>query len=83
MHQPHNAQDDPNNTLLSPDPDSKLVSPWRGPYQVHHFLSEVVDRVWKDGQSDEVSVHLGRMKAYHQRSAFIDPDFEQTIVFFF
>ena len=29
VHQPHNAQDDPNN---------KLLSPWRGPYQVRHQL---------------------------------------------
>ena len=59
VHQPHNAQDDPNNRLLST---------WRGSYQV---------RVSKIDQSNETSVHLGRMKPYHQRSAFVYPDFEK------
>ena len=31
VHQPHNAEDDPNNKL-------RRVSPWRGPYQVRHRL---------------------------------------------
>ena len=53
VHQPHNAQDDPNNRLLST---------WRGSYQV---------RVSKIDQSNETSVHLGRMKPYHERSAFV------------
>ena len=33
VHQPHTAQDDPNN---------KLLSPWRGPHQVRNRLSPVV-----------------------------------------
>ena len=69
VHQPHNAQDDPNN---------KLLSPWRGPYQVSHRLSTVVYRVSKYGDSAETSVHLGRIKPYHQRSVFADPDFSET-----
>ena len=68
VHQPHNAQDDPNN---------KLSSPWRGPYQVRHRLSPVVYRVSKDGDSTETSVRLGRMKQYHQRSVFADHDFSE------
>ena len=32
-------------------------------------------RVSKDGDSAETSVHLGRMKPYHQRSVFADLDF--------
>ena len=48
VHQPHNAQD---------DPDNKLLSPWRGPYQVRHRLSPVVYRVSKIDQSNETSVH--------------------------
>ena len=66
VHQPHNAQDDPNNTLLSP---------WRGPYQVRHLLSPVVYRVSKDGGSAETSVLFGRMKPYHQRSVLADSYF--------
>ena len=68
VHQSHNAQDDPNNELLSP---------WRDPYQVRHRVSPVVYRVSKDGDSAETSVHLGRMKPYHQRSVFADPDFNE------
>ena len=34
-------------------------------------------RVSKIDQSNETSVQLGRMKPYHQRSAFVDPDFEK------
>ncbi|CAM9988608.1 unnamed protein product [Laminaria digitata] len=68
VHQPHITQDDPNN---------KLLSPWRGPYQVRHRLFPVVCRVSKVDQSNETSVHLGRMKPYHQRSAFVDPYFEK------
>ena len=66
VHQPHNSEDNPNN---------KLLSPWRGPYQVRHRLSPVVYRVSKDGDSTETSVYLGRMKPYHQRSVFADLDF--------
>ena len=66
LHQPHNAQDDPNN---------KLPSPWRGPYQVRHRISPVVYQVSKDGDTAETSVHLGSMKPYHhQRSVVADPD---------
>ena len=56
VHQPHNAQDDPNNTLLSP---------WRGPYQVRHRLSPVVCRVSEIDHSREALStpgNLGRMK---------------------
>ena len=68
VHQPHNAQHDPND---------KLLSPWRGPCHVRHRLSPVVYQVSKDGDSTETSVHLGRMKPYHQRSVFADPDFSE------
>ena len=54
-----------------------MPSPWRGPYQVRHQLSPVICRVSKIDQSNETSVHWGRMKPYHQRSAFVDPDFEK------
>ena len=68
VHQAHKAQDYPN---------IKLLSPRRGSYQVRHRLSPVVYRVSKIDQSNETSVHLGRMKPYHQRSAFVYPDFEK------
>ena len=55
---------------------SRLVSPVLR-HQVRHRLSPVVYRVSKIDQSNETSVHLGRMKPYHQRSAFVYPDFEK------
>lgn len=68
VHQPHHAGDDANN---------KLLSPWRGPYRVRQRLSPVVYRVSRDGQSTETSVHLARMKRYHQRHTTVEPDFEE------
>ena len=68
IHQPHVATDDPNN---------KLLSPWRGPYQVRSRLSVVVYRVSKPGESAENSVHLARMKSFYPRDRSTEPDMEQ------
>ena len=43
-------------------PNPKLISPWRGPYTVRAQMSPVINRVTKDGNPAEITLHLGRMK---------------------
>ena len=45
-------------------PNPKLVSPWHGPYTVRAQLSPVIYCASKDGDSAEITVHLGRLKKY-------------------
>ena len=53
IHRPCNEADGPN---------PKLISPWRGPHTVRAQMSPVIDRVTKDGNPAEITVHLDRMK---------------------
>ena len=66
VHRPYTVADGPN---------PKIISPWRGPYTVRSQLSPVIYRVARDGELAESSVHLGRIKAYHNDEYSSVPDF--------
>ena len=66
VHRPYSVADGHN---------PKIISPWRGPFTVRTQLSLVIYRVAKDGEIAEISVHLGRIKAYHNDASSSVPDF--------
>ena len=61
----------------SDGPNPKLLLPWRGPYVVCSQLSPVVYRVRLMNDTREVSVHLARIKPYHQRETPPAPQLEK------
>ena len=52
IHRTYNEADGPN---------PKLISPWRGQYNVRAQMSPIIYRVAKDGNPVEITVHLGRL----------------------
>ena len=67
-------------------PDPKLISPWRGSFTVRSQLPPVIYRVARDGELAETTVHLGRVKAYHNGASSsdftaLDDLFLQTLPF--
>ena len=66
VHRPYTVPDEPN---------PKLISPWRGPFTVRSLLSPVICRVARDGELTKTSVHLSRIKAYHNDASSSVPDF--------
>ncbi|CAM9555376.1 unnamed protein product, partial [Choristocarpus tenellus] len=55
LHKPHTSADAPN---------PKLLSPWRGPYEVKERITPVVYRVKAQADRREITLHIARLKPH-------------------
>ncbi|CAM9895006.1 unnamed protein product, partial [Choristocarpus tenellus] len=66
LHKPHTSADAPN---------PKLLSSWRGSYEVKERISLVVDRVKAQADCREITIHIAQLKP-HKEGYLPEPDID-------